>query len=149
MSEGSEGQGRLVLRGCVFAVLTTFIVVAPGMAEYARGVGPRWLPRWDMFAGSGLKVVELKLETLDDQGRRVPVDRFEVLGHDGRWDAPENVRLVREVRDVRKLAHELCRKMNDRPLFVRVRSATRDGFKIHDEGKRDVCAGPRQGGGRR
>lgn len=140
MSPADSNRAWLWLRGCVFVVLAAFIVVAPGISEYAPSLRLRWLTRWDMFAGSGLRLLELKLETLDAQGRRVPVDRFEVLGYQGRWDAPEDVRLVRDVRDVRRLTDRLCRKMNGQPLFARVREATRDGFKLHDRGERDVCA---------
>jgi hypothetical protein len=132
------GPVSAAVRSILFFLSAAFIVLAPGyrvLSDHA----PPYAVRWEMFSGIARDLYEVSFETEDATGARVALDRFEVLGYDDPWLAPRGVRTVKQEGEAWALARRLCAALGSRPLYMKLRDATRAGWKIIEEGTSDVC----------
>jgi hypothetical protein len=134
----SESLQR-VLRGLVFVTGAAFIALAPAYGQIFGGTHP-FAPRWIMFSGKAFDLFEVRFETVDATGARIPLDRFEALGYARPLDAPRQVLTLRSEREASQLARRICRVTLGAPLYMHLRKATRRGWAVTDEGRRDHCA---------
>lgn len=94
-----------------------------------------------MFSGIALDLFEVTFETLDVDGKRVPVDRFSLLGYAEPERAPRNVRTLKTRNEVWVLAKRMCTQLGPKAsLYARLRDATRRGWKTLEDGSIDFCA---------
>lgn len=133
------GPVSAAVRSVLFFVSAAFIVFAPAYRVFSDSAPP-YAVRWEMFSGIARDLYEVTFETEDAAGARVAVDRFEVLGYDDPWTAPRAVRTVKQEGEAWALARRLCAALGEhRPLYMKLRDATRGGWKIVEDGKSDVC----------
>jgi len=126
------------LRAIAFVVCAVFILLGPAYRQVLGGERP--LPRWEMFSGTALDLYEVKLEAQVGDGPRHPIDRFDVLGYDDPRQAPANVRLLTREADVQSLADRVCARLGaGAQLFMRVRDATRRGWRVINDGQTNMC----------
>ena len=131
------------VRSVSFFVCAAFILFAPAHRVLTNNAPP-YAIRWEMFSGIARDLYEVTFETEDAGGTRVPVDRFQVLGYDDPSQAPRAVRTVKQEGEAWILVRRLCAALGERrPLYMKLRDATRGGWKVVEDGKRDVCLRPR------
>ncbi|MFT3928023.1 MAG: hypothetical protein QM778_36180 [Myxococcales bacterium] len=130
------------VRGLLFFLSAAFILVAPAYRALSSDAPP-YAVKWEMFSGIARDLYEVSFETTDATGARVALDRFEVLGYADPWVAPRNVRLVKQEAEAWALARALCRELGEqRPVFMKLRDATRRGWTVVEDGSNDVCGRP-------
>jgi len=127
------------VRGVSFFLSAAFILFAPAYRVFSDDA-PSYAIRWEMFSGIARDLYEVTFETTDASGARVPVDRFELLGYPDAWSAPRSVRTVKQESEAWALARVMCRALGERrPLFMKLRDATRRGWSVVEDGQHDVC----------
>jgi hypothetical protein len=129
-----------IVRACLFTIFALFILIVPAYTHVLGEKSP-YAPRWIMFSGMALAQLEVRLEGRPRDGSKpVLLDRYEILGYAGIYQAPRSIWRVASESEARVLARQLCKRVGERmEVHMRLRKATRDGWKMIDEGKRDAC----------
>jgi hypothetical protein len=123
------------IRRVGFVLLASFILFGPSYAAFERDA-PGHLPRWRMFGGIGLDIYEMRLER-EIGGRRVAIERDERVTRRG--STPPGRLAIRRKESAWRLVRQLCRT-DGGPIYMRLRDARRSGWKLLEDGTRDVCA---------
>jgi hypothetical protein len=128
----------VLLRAVSFVICSAFILLAPAYPElFDEKHELRAVPDWQMFSMASLNVYEIRFET-GEGGERHELDRFAALGFDASGKAPRSVRSIASTEQAWSLARKLCRA-GHAPLYMRLRDAKLDGWKVIEAGKTDVC----------
>lgn len=132
----------LPARAAVAAVVAAYLLLGPAVAQVA-GVRAAALPEWVMFAGFGLEVCKVRYARVHEDGGQTPLDRYRLLGFEGRLDAPRSLWRVPDAAAALQIGQRLCRATGEPDPDVRVWAscATRGGWKEPHRGDRNVCAG--------
>ncbi len=124
----------LVGRGVTFALVAAFVTLGPAYRQVFGG-SSEVVRAWRMFRGNSVGVCEVRYTRGDGE----PVDRFAVLGHPVRAEAPRELRRLTE-RSLPATSGQLCRALGPRAdLRVHARCATQKGWVEREDGQRNVC----------
>jgi hypothetical protein len=132
------------IRGATFVVLGFTILLAPAYREFVSRQ-PAFLSGWEMFSGKGLDLFEVRFERLGPDGKRVPIDYLSEFGDANTGRTPPTPRRLRRETDAYDIARRLC--ATDRSaLYMRLRDATRAGWRVVNDGSQDMCHAKAKGG---
>lgn len=126
--------GRLRLG--LFIAIAAFIVGGP-VAVQMFGVRSPLVRSWIMFSTPGLGVVDASFARLQADGSLLPLDRFAMLGatRDGK------LRRIETREELASIARRLCDVAGPAAdIRIVARQATRDGWRIVEDGSASVCA---------
>jgi hypothetical protein len=124
------------IRVVVFILCACFIVGGP-LARQVFGVPGRHLPRWVMFGGIGLGLLDVRYEQAHSDGTRTLLNRRKLLK--GRVP-PGELRRVVNVDKAWNIAQALCKKLGgDADIRVTARNATRKGWRNVLDGTVNAC----------
>jgi hypothetical protein len=143
-AEASPKGIRFWLRAITFIVVLCFMAVGPFYDQVLqrRDLRPA-LPRWVMFAGAGLHVVDVEFRERGADGSERVLDRFEVLGYEPPREAPSSVWRIKGQRGTWKVARRIC---DARGAGVDIRAtsrhATRKGWEPGYQGEVNLCTAP-------
>lgn len=142
LRETWRGRGPLVARSVVFALLVVWIVGGPLVRQglNVRNEFTKYFRPWIMFAGRGVRVVEVRFFERAADGRLAEIDRFELLGYAGRHEAPRELRLIRSRAETMRVARQLCAQLG-RGADVRAwsRRSSRRGWRPEFDGTQRMC----------
>jgi hypothetical protein len=143
-ADGSPRGFRFWLRAIAFIVVLCFMAGGPFYEQVLKRRDMRpFLPRWVMFAGTGLRVVDAEFRERGEDGRERVLDRFDVLGYQPPREAPSSVWRMKGQRGTWKVARRLCEALGEgTDVRVTSRYATRAGWERGYQGKANLCAAP-------
>jgi hypothetical protein len=103
-------------RTVAFTLCSAWIVAGPLALQVfgTRGPGARYLRSWEMFGGRALGVIEARFFERGPDGTLLPLDRFQLLGHPDRHDAPESLRVILGEANARDIGRRLCKVLGRR-----------------------------------
>lgn len=135
-----EPRWAVPVRAAVAAVISAYLLLGPAVAQIGGHRLPA-LPEWVMFAGFGLQVCKVRYARVHEDGGQTPLDRFRLLGFEGRLDAPRSVWRVPDAETALQIGQRLCRATGDPDPDVRVWAscAQRSGWKHAHQGDHNVC----------
>ena len=128
---------RLKEHACAFA-FAVFALLMVGGPFYKQVLGGETilLREWTMYSGLGLRVCDVAFYIQEADGRRVPVDRYEVLGYASFQEAPMEVRRMQGEAEVLAVAYKMQEVLGeDTDLRVDAQIATPVGWVPLFEGK--------------
>jgi hypothetical protein len=124
-------------RATAFALLLAWIVGGPFYRQVLGGKS-RYVRAWLMFEWTGLNVEDARFYRQASNGKRIELDPWATLGE----ERPENPtkRRLKKKRGVLLMAGKLCRALgNHADVRVVARRATRAGWTVDFDGKKNVC----------
>jgi hypothetical protein len=117
------------------------LMVYGPMAKQVFEVRDGRLRSWVMYSGHSLDLCWVEYSGGQDGEERVLLDRYSMLGYDGKWDAPKSVRRIRDRPEAESMGRRLCGELG-RDADVRVvgECATRQGWEEEFVGTKNLCA---------
>jgi hypothetical protein len=123
-----------VQRLLVFVVLVVHMQAGPFFQQVLHEDIVPFGMSWQMYASPGNNVCAAQWFTaapLPDEGTPLltPLDRFEVLGIEQPWKAPNNVQRQYSPRDLQLAANKLCDRLPGADVRARARCAIQRGLR--------------------
>jgi hypothetical protein len=128
----------LAFRGAVVVLLGSYIICGPAYRQVFEGEN-KLVRRWTMYADVGSKTCDVHMWTVDGDGVRTMIDRFQVTGRRSWQTLPRHHRRLRR-NQLKSEIRRVCGAVDDSAsLRVRARCGSRRTWKPIYEGDEPIC----------
>jgi hypothetical protein len=139
MSEEQSEKTRNLLRAVGFATFLILIIWGPFATQVLNSQNALYRP-WVMFGEVGVGLMDIDFMQVDDSGEPAKLDRFDILGYDGKEDAPEWLWLIDSDEDLDLVISALCQALGESAdLRIEGRVANKGGWEDIDFSKENLC----------
>ena len=134
----------VAMRVVLFSIAMAYIWGGPFLRQVVRSKNDH-LPRWIMFSGTALDLLDVRYERALPDRSRQRVDHVAILGGgppgSGKGIRSSGWRLTdRDKGRLKRITRRLCSELGgDAQLFLTTRVAERSGWRTEEDGTVDVC----------
>jgi hypothetical protein len=128
------------VRAFAFVAILALMGLGPCHLQ-ALGGESEFLRAWRMFHSTADGIVEARFVQRRGDGSEVELDRFRLLGHETRSEAPRELRRIVGMRATWEVAQQLCARLGaGADVRVTSRVGSVRGWEPGYSGQRDLCA---------
>ena len=127
------------LRALIVIVLCGVMAIGPASTQMFN-VHNKWIRSWVMYRAAAVDLCWADFSTRTASGDFTPINRYNILGYRGMWDAPKDIRWLRGPHGVTKVTTRMCSKMGPNSDIRAVgECASVSGWTRAFDGKTNLC----------